>query len=192
MSVLSAQTIRRRVIASSKSTSPISDRKLRAWQLLIEPFESESKKAFGLSYGVTAAGYDIRIGNMGNTNPDADTYLLPGDFIIFASLERIQVPHDLQVIVHDKSTWARQGLALQNTVLEPGWGGHITLELSNHGKEMLKFSRGMPIAQLIFHKLDEPTFEPYEGKYQNQEAQPVEAKFEYDTVDEALEDLNRG
>jgi dCTP deaminase len=179
MAVLSAQSIHKRIWRLHNPDN------LKLFTCLdIDPWEPESKKAHGLSYGLTAAGYDIRLGeftpNTFEIYHDKRT-LKPGDFMLCASLERIKVPVDLQVIVHDKSTWARQGLALQNTVLEPGWEGHITLELSNHGKQTLLLYTGMPIAQLIFHQLDQPTNRPYVGKYQNQEKIPVRAIFEEDS-----------
>jgi dCTP deaminase len=141
---------------------------------LIEPFIGEATQAFGLSFGLTAAGYDIRVGEFPNPNWE-ETNLHPGDFQLVSSLERIRLPDDLQAIVHDKSTLARQGLAIQNTVLEPGWEGYITLELSNHGRKMIKIRKGQPIAQLVFHMLDQPTIIPYKGKYQNQGSSPVPA-----------------
>jgi dCTP deaminase len=148
----------------------------------IKPFESRSKKIHGLSYGLTAAGYDIRIGNFGKEKWDHYN-LKPGEFLLAASLEWVKIPTGLQVIVHDKSTLARQGLALQNTVLEPGWYGHITLELSNHGPNIIPLRQGQPIAQLIFHQLDRPTDRPYRGKYQDQGSEPVQAILEEDSND---------
>jgi dCTP deaminase len=168
MTVLSAQSIRHRCNLEFEDLQFLG----------IAPWEPVSKQAMGMSYGLTAAGYDIRVGEL----PDGterivreSIWLHPGEFVLIASLERVKVPHDLQVIVHDKSSWARQGLALQNTVLEPGWEGYITLELSNHGKKPLRIIRGQPIAQLVFHQLDAPTDRPYTGKYQNQGAAPTEA-----------------
>lgn len=166
MSILSAQSIAYRVETGA--------------DLKIEPFVPVSKQTSGMSYGLTAAGYDIRIGDMGDSPLKMGALrrqaltLPPGEFVLVASLERVKIPNDLQVIVHDKSSWARQGLALQNTVLEPGWEGFITLELSNHGKAPLSLFRGHPIAQLVFHQLDQPTNIPYKGKYQNQGAEPME------------------
>lgn len=169
MTVLSAQSILSRTIHQY----PTKDGYSAPWALIIEPFEPEAKQALGMSYGLTAAGYDIRVGDIGNGGDS--TQLRPGAFRLIASLERIRVPTDLQVIVHDKSSWAREGLALQNTVLEPGWEGFITLELSNHGTKRLLIKRGQPIAQLVFHQLDSPTDRPYTGKYQNQGSEPQEA-----------------
>ena len=190
MTILAAQSIASRVI------TPLQHRMSPRYQVEIEPFVPEAKQFKGLSYGLTAAGYDIRLGKL--LHPDKDDtvveqlYLKPGQFLLAASLERVKIPDDLQVIVHDKSTWARRGLALQNTVLESGWGGYITLELSNHGGENLLLQTGMPIAQLVFHQLDTPTDRPYKGKYQNQSALPTEAIMHHDNVTDLMEDLNDG
>ncbi|MGL5074583.1 MAG: dCTP deaminase, partial [Waterburya sp.] len=135
----------------------------------ISPF-CEAKVACGMSYGLSSCGYDIRLG--GNR---ASYVLKPGDFLLGVSLERFHLPAFLCGIVHDKSTLARMGIAMQNTVLEPGWAGYITLEISNHGKKNVTLLRGQPIAQVLFHMLDHATEIPYEGKYQNQPPKPVEA-----------------
>lgn len=143
----------------------------------VEPFE-ERGVAGGMSFGLSAAGYDVRFhkadckeGSMGYT-------LAPGEFTLASTLERFKMPTNLLGIVHDKSTWARAGLAVQNTVIEPGWEGYLTLELTNHGPGMLYFLKGMPIAQIVFHLLDHPTESPYDGKYQHQEAGPQHARYE--------------
>jgi len=70
-------------------------------------------------------------------------------------------------IVHDKSSLARRGLAAQNTVLEPGWRGFLTLELTNHGTKPIRLEAGQPIAQILFHTVT-GVVEPYSGKYQDQ------------------------
>lgn len=123
-----------------------------------------------MSYGLSAAGYDVRV--------DRTNILYPGEFLLAATLERFKMPGNLLGIVHDKSTWARLGLAVQNTVIEPGWEGYLTIELTNHSPAPLTVSQGDPIAQIVFHYLDEPTDNPYSGKYQNQERGPQAARFE--------------
>jgi dCTP deaminase len=126
----------------------------------------------GMSYGLSVAGYDIRL--------DQDVRISPGQFRLASTLERFSIPSDIMAIVHDKSSWARRGIALQNTVFEPGWSGYATLEISDHrqdGPELL-ISAGSPIAQLVFHQLVEPTAQPYCGKYQNQERGPQSARDE--------------
>lgn len=102
--------------------------------------------------------------------------LKPGEFALASAVEEFQMPDDLLGVVHDKSSWARRGLTLQNTVIEPGWRGFLTLELTNHGKDLLWLHRGVGICQVIFHVLDEPTYHPYNGKYQDQQAGPQEAR----------------
>lgn len=196
MTVLSAQTIQERVWRTQKGPNipkfggPDTYRLPEAMAFSIEPFEAISKQACGMSYGLTGAGYDIRIGKLsepqmgrieiaGFLRPGGiqSVNLQPGQFVLAASLERFKLPNDIQAIVHDKSTLARQGVALQNTVLEPGWEGYITLELSNHGPKPVRILVGQPIAQVVFHLLDKPTDLPYRGKYQNQDNLPTEAKF---------------
>lgn len=148
--ILSAQSIRKRGIVS--------------------PF-SERTRLFGMTFGLGPAGYDIRI--------DQDVALRPGEAKLASSIEHFEMPCDVLGKVADKSTWARKFLAVQNTIIEPGWRGFLTLELSNHGSFPIQISKGMPIAQIIFELLDEPTERPYEGKYQDQQAGAVEAIFEY-------------
>lgn len=130
----------------------------------------ERSKFNGMSFGLSAAGYDVRV---------AEAILLPvGQFSLASTLEQFNMPNWVLGIVHDKSTWARMGLAVQNTVIEPGWKGYLTVELTNHGPNALTIPSGAPIAQIVFHSLLEPTEQPYDGKYQNQEAGAQNARFE--------------
>lgn len=176
--ILSGRTIYNR--ATQAANIKDEGRVLTTEHLLIEPFEPVKKQAIGMSYGLTLAGYDIRLGKL----PDEvqSKMLHQGQFALCSSLERLAIPVDLLAVVHDKSTLARRGLALQNTVLEPGWRGHITLELSNHGPNPIRILAGMPIAQLLFHQVDRPT-EGYKGKYQDQPDEPVEAIYEPSRTD---------
>ena len=124
----------------------------------------------GMSFGLSHAGYDVRI---------AETvWLHAGDFCLASTKELFVMPNDLIAMVHDKSTWARRGLSLFNTVIEPGWTGYLTLELVNNSDKLLKIENGDPIAQIVFMRLEEPTEMPYSGKYQNQEAGPQAARSE--------------
>lgn len=149
--ILSAQSIRGAVAAGN---------------LEIKPF-CERAVCDGMSYGLSAAGYDIRIKD--------EIELRPGGFVLATTIEFIRVPSNLLVKLADKSTWARRGVAVQNTIFEPGWFGYPTLEISNHGKEFVEIPAGAPIGQLLFHMLDVPTCQPYCGKYQNQPQRPVKA-----------------
>lgn len=121
-----------------------------------------------LTYGLSSCGYDIRL--------DAGVTISPRQFVLASSLEHFAMPEDLMGVVHDKSTWARRGLAVQNTVIEPGWHGYLTLELTNHGAEQIIIGDGWPIAQVVFHELDRATNQPYSGKYQFQERGPQGAR----------------
>jgi len=124
----------------------------------------------GMSYGLSHAGYDVRI---------AETIMLwPGPSVLASTVEKFSMPDDLVAFVHDKSSWARRGLSLFNTVIEPGWKGFLTLELVNHSTSALHIKAGDPIAQIIFMRMEEPAEKPYSGKYQNQAAGPQGARDE--------------
>ena len=159
MTILSGQSIRKRGIFT--------------------PF-SEKAKQNGMSYGLSQAGYDIRIdlSRVKDSLGVGYIYMEPGAFMLAATLEHFDMPNDLVGIVHDKSTWARRGIACQNTVIEPGWKGFLTLELTNHSDTDVCIHHGDPIAQILLHLTDEPVEEPYAGKYQNQEKGPQDARFE--------------
>lgn len=136
---------------------------------IIKPFVERSVE-HGMSYGVGPAGYDVRIKD--------EMIMLPGDFELGVTVEEFEMPNDIIAFVHDKSTWARRGLSLFNTVIEPGWKGFLTLELINNGRNKLKIPAGCPIAQIIFMRLDSETRTPYRGKYQDQPSRPVGAIME--------------
>lgn len=122
----------------------------------------------GVSHGLTECGYDIRI--------KQDVWLFPGrSFVLASSLEEFDMPNFLMGRVLNKSTWARRGLdASMTTNLEPGWRGHLTLELSYRKLWPLKIKAGTGIAQVIFETLAEPA--QYEGKYNDQPNYPIQAR----------------
>lgn len=147
----------------------------------------ESKQHNGLvSHGLSEAGYDIRIKQkihfttirgesyVMRTEVDHITERLRGRFALASAIEEFQMPDNLVGVVHDKSTWARQGLSVLNTVIEPGWHGFLTLELVYHGVEDLVVPAGSGIAQVLFTQLVETA--NYDGKYQYQPDEPVEAR----------------
>lgn len=148
---------------------------------------ADRTEANGLSFGLGPAGYDLRLvlgewdGSKVITPRFEDergrfTYLQPGEFTLAAAVEHFAMPSDILGIVHDKSSLARRGLSVFNTVIEPGWNGHLTLELSNKGPELLRLDEGQAIAQVVFHRLDEAAERPYDGKYQNQGYGPQAAR----------------
>lgn len=147
-------------------------------------------KAHGVSHGLSEAGYDIRIAQSieflpyaakgreyAIFDPQRDGEMVEagvGTFALASTVDEFQVPNNLVGIVHDKSTWARYGLSVLNTVIEPGWKGFLTLELVYHGANRLFIPAGAGIAQVLFHQIAEPA--AYDGKYQHQEDGPVEAR----------------
>ncbi len=144
MSVLSAQSIRKRGI--------------------FQPFH-ERTVSNGMTFGLGPSGYDVRIAEDITLS---NSVYGPFRFTLASTIEHFTMPDDCVAYVKDKSTWARQGVLVQNTVVEPGWKGWLTLEMSYEGDGEIHISAGSPIAQIVFHKLDEPTEAPYSGKYQNQ------------------------
>lgn len=150
MTILSGQTIRRLNI--------------------VEPMRERYVDSNGNSAGLSIAGYDI--------TADDNVDLMSGGFILSSTVEKFIMPNNVVGVVHDKSSLARKGLAVQNTILEPGWRGYLTLELSNHSAYWIRLVAGSAIAQVIFHLLDEPAEKSYDGKYQNQERMPVAARKE--------------
>ena len=136
----------------------------------ISPF-TERTRHHGMTFGLSPAGYDIRIA-------EQVTLSWRRRFVLASSIERFDMPNDLIAQVCDKSTWARRGVAMLNTIVEPGWRGHLTLELTYWCWRTLRIAAGSPIAQIVFSRLEAPTEQPYAGKYQDQRAGPVPAILE--------------
>lgn len=157
--ILSAQTIREYAMK----------------QCMIMPF-NERVVHEGMTFGLGPAGYDCRL----DLSPFGynECTVWPGEAHLFSVLERIELPNHIQGEIKDKSSLARKFIVLQNTVLEPGWYGYPTIELTHHGKEAIRLVHGMPICQIKFTLLDFPTELPYNGKYQDQPARPVDAIWE--------------
>lgn len=158
MTVLSAQSIRSRGI--------------------FEPFSERSRcERTGTTYGLGPAGYDVRVAEDLTLWPSSSALgRAGGAFKLASTIEHFDMPWDLIGRVHDKSSLARRGLTVQNTIVEPGWRGYLTLELINHGQEVIELRPGDPIAQIILELLDEPTEQPYVGRYQDQAAGPQPAR----------------
>lgn len=128
------------------------------------------------SHGLSEAGYDIRIKQDVTFTPDgvwiAGEHTL-GHFALASALDEFDMPVDMVGVVHDKSTWARRGLSVLNTCIEPGWRGFLTLEIIYHRHGTLHIPAGSGIAQVLFHNI--AVTAKYAGKYQNQTDKPVEA-----------------
>ena len=157
MSILSAQSIRKRVQSNS---------------LKIEPF-SEPARAHGRSYGLSSCGYDLRLAE--------DILLWPFWGRLGSVIEYIEMPDDLRGKIENKSTNARIFVnAAQGTNIEPGWSGYLTVELTRFLPWPVRLKKGTPIVQVVFELLDEPTEMPYRGKYNGQSRGPQAALFEAD------------
>lgn len=154
MSVLSAQSIRKLCVARDPP--------------LLAPFV-EAGTIRGRSYGLSACTYDLRI---------SDGLIVPvGQARLASTIEVFSIPTDVCGSVLDKSTWARVFVSAFNTHLDPGWRGHLTVELANLGTEAAIYEPGDPVCQVKFEWLDQPTDRPYVGKYQDQEPGPQRARY---------------
>jgi dCTP deaminase len=132
----------------------------------LAPMRGSKIKRDGVSYGLSEAGYDIRIAQAVTLHPFKR-------FTLASTYEYFAMPPSLVGVVHDKSTWARRGLSVFNTVIEPAWRGWLTLELVYSGWGVLHIPEGAGIAQVLFHQIIEPA--AYSGKYQDQPNRPVGA-----------------
>lgn len=106
--------------------------------------------------------------------PDGPPEVHKGNFVLASTVEEFQMPECLVGIVHDKSTWARRGLSVFNTVIEPGFEGGLTLELVFHSNTPVVIPPSSGIAQVIFHETKHPA--KYNGKYQHQGTDPTPAR----------------
>ena len=108
---------------------------------------------------------------------DEQPFILhPGEFVLGSTLERITLPDDLVARLEGKSSLGRLGLLIHSTAgfIDPGWDGHVTLELSNVANLPITIYHGMKIGQLSFVQLSEPAEVPYGAdglgsKYQGQQ-----------------------
>ena len=99
----------------------------------------------------------------------------PGSFWLARTVETLQIPDDVMVLFFDKSSLAREGIITNVTPGEPGWKGHLTLEISNNGPNPVKLYIGQGIIQSVWHKLPHLPERVYSnkrggapGKYQGQ------------------------
>ncbi|WP_435065198.1 dCTP deaminase [Halobaculum sp. EA56] len=107
--------------------------------------------------------------------PEGEDFILhPGDFVLGTTKERVEVPADLLATVQGRSSLGRLAVVIHATagIVDPGYDGQITLELSNLGAAPVALSPGMRVSQLIFTELKTPADRPYGAergsKYQGQ------------------------
>jgi len=111
--------------------------------------------------------------------------LHPGEFVLGSTLERIRLPDDLVARLEGKSSLGRLGLLIHSTAgfIDPGWDGHVTLELSNVANLPVTIYPEMKIGQISFVQLTEPAKTPYGtgdigSKYQGQRGPTPSRYFE--------------
>jgi len=114
---------------------------------------------------------------------DEPFILHPGEFVLGSTLERIRLPDDLVARLEGKSSLGRLGLLIHSTAgfIDPGWDGHVTLELSNVANLPITIYPGMKIGQISFFRLSTPADVPYgststKSKYQGQRG-PTASRF---------------
>jgi dCTP deaminase len=168
-----------------------------AAQGMIEPFEAAQVKEVAgrrvVSYGTSSYGYDIRCSdefkiftNINSTIVDPKAFdaksfvdfkgevciIPPNSFALARTVELFRIPRSVLTICLGKSTYARCGIIVNVTPLEPEWQGHVTLEFSNTTPLPAKIYAGEGCAQVIFLESDEICETSYRdrgGKYQDQQ-----------------------
>jgi dCTP deaminase len=167
-----------------------------AAQGMIEPFAAgQVKEANGrriVSYGTSSYGYDIRCSdefkiftNINSTIVDPKEFdaksfvdfkgpvciIPPNSFALAATVEYFRIPRNVLTVCLGKSTYARCGIIVNVTPLEPEWEGHVTLEFSNTTPLPARIYANEGVAQVLFFESDEPCETSYKdrgGKYQGQ------------------------
>lgn len=159
---------------------------------MIDPFVEKQTRAGVISYGLSSYGYDARCSrefkiftNVDNAIVDPKDFspasfvdretdvciIPPNSFALTRSVEYFRIPKDVLVVCLGKSTYARCGLIVNVTPLEPGWEGHVTLEISNTTPLPAKVYANEGIAQFLFFKGStacEVSYADRAGKYMGQ------------------------
>ena len=175
--------------------SVMSDRWIRhmaTTHRMIEPFEEGERREGTISYGLSSYGYDARIADEFKifTNIDSavidpkdfapssfvdrktDTCIIPpNSFALAHTIEYFRIPRDILVICLGKSTYARCGIIVNVTPLEPQWEGQVTIEISNTTPLPAKIHAHEGICQFLFLQGNEPCETSYAdkaGKYMHQ------------------------
>ena len=177
-----------------------SDRWIRrtAAQGMIEPYEPRQVRESGggkiVSYGVSSYGYDVRCAdefkiftNINSTIVDPKAFdaksfvdfkgdccvIPPNSFALARTVEYFRIPRNVLTVCLGKSTYARCGIIVNVTPLEPEWEGHVTLEFSNTTPLPAKIYANEGICQVLFFEADaddicETSYKDKAGKYQAQ------------------------
>ena len=175
--------------------SIMSDRWIREHALgqgMIEPFVEAQRRENCISYGLSSYGYDARVADEFKIFTNVDNALVdpkdfahnsfvdrktdvciipPNSFALARTVEYFRVPRDVLVICLGKSTYARCGIIVNVTPLEPEWEGHVTLEFSNTTPLPAKIYANESACQFLFLAGSEPCETSYAdraGKYMGQ------------------------
>jgi dCTP deaminase len=159
---------------------------------MIEPFTESLKRDGVISYGLSSYGYDLRITDefkvftnvysavVDPKNFSSDSFvdiktdvaiIPPNSFALARSVEYFRIPRKVLCICLGKSTYARTGIVVNVTPFEPGWEGHVTIEISNTTPLPARIYANEGIAQVLFFEADEECEVSYadrKGKYQGQ------------------------
>ena len=159
---------------------------------MINPFEDKQVRDRKISYGLSSFGYDARVSNefkiFTNINSEIidpknfkqnnfiskngeECIIPPNSFVLSSTVEYFKIPNDVMVICLGKSTYARCGIIVNVTPLEPSWEGHVTLEFSNTSPLPAKIYANEGAAQFTFIKGNEKpdiTYADRNGKYMKQ------------------------
>ena len=159
---------------------------------MISPFKNKQVRGTKISYGLSSFGYDARVSNefkiFTNVNSEIidpknfkqnnfiskngeECIIPPNSFVLSSTVEYFKIPNDVMVICLGKSTYARCGIIVNVTPLEPSWEGHVTLEFSNTTPLPAKIYANEGVAQFIFLKGNEKpniTYADRKGKYMKQ------------------------
>ena len=159
---------------------------------MISPFEDKQIRGDKISFGVSSYGYDARVSdefkiftnvnseivdpkNFKSTNfltkKTNECIIPPNSFVLARTVEKFKIPDDVLVICLGKSTYARCGIIVNVTPLEPGWEGYVTLEFSNTTPLPAKIYANEGVAQFVFLKGNEKpqvTYAKRKGKYMKQ------------------------
>ena len=167
-------------------------KKMAIEKAMIQPFVDEQNKNGVISYGVSSYGYDARVSdefkvftNVNNALVDpknfseesfierkADSCIIPpNSFVLARTIEYFKIPRDVLVICLGKSTYARCGIIVNVTPLEPEWEGNVTLEFSNTTPLPARVYANEGACQFLFLKGDSACDVSYlerSGKYMKQ------------------------
>jgi dCTP deaminase len=168
-------------------------KKMALEQSMITPFEEKQVRQGVISFGLSSYGYDVRIAdefkiftNVFGAVVDPKGFdpksfvdfkgevciIPPNSFALGRTVEYFRIPRNVMTICVGKSTYARCGIITNVTPLEPGWEGHVTLEISNTTPLPAKIYANEGIAQILFFESDEECMVSYadkKGKYQSQQ-----------------------